>query len=150
RDSFVFLIQVGDDELIQVSSNATGLSVAGEELDRVRTRQKSKTGVVFDGTLGEFRRRYIGEFDVGFVAYVLDRRSELILDFTDEIDEGALVATFAGECELAAGDFDGYRDEVFGTIELEVIDLHRDGQVGDGIAQQKCVLELSFLVDRVE
>ena len=37
-------------------------------------------------------------------------------------------------------------NEVFGAVELEVIDLHRDGELGDGIAQHQRVFQLPLLV----
>ena len=53
---------------------------------------------------------------------------------------------FLGEGELAAGDLDDDGDEVLGAIELEVVDLHGDGELGDGVAQHERVFELALLV----
>ena len=44
------------------------------------------------------------------------------------------------------GNLHGHRHEVFGAVQLEVIHLHRDGQIGDRIAQHQRVFELAFLI----
>ncbi len=42
------------------------------------------------------------------------------------------------------------RHEILRAIQLEVVDLHRDGQIGDGIVQHQRVFKLPLLVDIVE
>ena len=49
-----------------------------------------------------------------------------------------------------AGDLNDDGDEVLGAVELEVIDLHGDGKIGDGILQHQRVFQLTLLVDRGE
>jgi hypothetical protein len=41
-------------------------------------------------------------------------------------------------------DHDGY--EVFGAIQLEVVNLHCDGQVRDGIGQHQGILKLTLFI----
>ncbi len=52
----------------------------------------------------------------------------------------------ARQRQFAPRDFHGQRHEVLGTVQLEIVDLHRDGEFRDRIAQHQRFLELSFLV----
>ena len=52
--------------------------------------------------------------------------------------------------ELAAGNLDRHRHEILGAIQLEIVHLHRDGDVGDRVLQHQRVLELALLVGRRE
>ena len=45
------------------------------------------------------------------------------------------------------GNFDHDGHEIFGAIELEVIDLHRDGKLGDRVVEHQRVFKLALLVD---
>ena len=74
----------------------------------------------------------------------------VVLHDADEIDQRLLCAAGAREGQFAAGNLDGDRDEVFGAVQLEEIDLHRDREVRDGIAQHQRFFELSFLIRRRE
>ncbi len=76
--------------------------------------------------------------------------ADQVLDFADEVDQGVLGAAALGEGKLAAGDLDDDGDEVLGAIELEVIDLHGDGKIGDRVLKHQRVFELALLVDRGE
>src|SRR4029077_2972240 len=70
-----------------------------------------------------------------------------VFDFADEIDEGALGSSALGQSKFTSGNLDDNRDEVFGAIELKVIDLHCDGKLRDGIVEHERVFELAFFVD---
>ena len=58
----------------------------------------------------------------------------------------ALRAAAPRERQLAAGNLDRDRHEVLGAIQLEVVHLHRDRDVGDRILQHQRVFELALLV----
>ena len=49
----------------------------------------------------------------------------------DEVDERVLVAAALGQRQFAARNLDDDGNKIFGAIELEVIDLHGDGELGD-------------------
>ena len=103
------------------------------------------------GSLCQFKRCCIAQLDVHVVSNVADRKAAgLVLDLADEVDHCVLRAETLGQRQLAAGDLDHDRHEVLGAVELEIVDLHGDGQVGDGIAQHQCVFELPLLVHLVE
>ncbi len=77
---------------------------------------------------------------------LLDRGSVLVLHFADEIDHRALGAAAPRQRQFAARNLHHHRHEIFGAVQLEVIHLHGDGQVGDGVAQHQGVFELPLFV----
>ena len=71
----------------------------------------------------------------------------LVLDLADKVDERVLRAASLGERQLAAGNLDDDGHEILGAVELEVIDLHGDGELGDGIVEHERVFELALFID---
>jgi len=57
-----------------------------------------------------------------------------------------LRAALLGQRKFASGNLDDDRHEVFRVVKLEVVDLHRDGQLGDGIAEHERIFELALLI----
>ena len=53
---------------------------------------------------------------------------------------------FARQRQFAARNLDRDRHKILGAVQLEVIHFHRDGQVGDRVAQHQRVFELPFLI----
>ncbi len=103
------------------------------------------------GRLGELGSGRVGELDVDVVADVGDRgAADEVLDLADEVDQRVLGAAALGQREFAAGDLDHDRHEVLGAVELEVIDLHGDGELGDRVVEHQRIFELALLVDGVE
>ena len=90
----------------------------------------------------------VGELDVDVVAHIGDGgAADHVFDFADEVDQRVLGAAALGQGELAAGNLDDDGHEIFGAIELEVIDLHRDGELGHGILEHQRVFQLALFVD---
>ena len=52
--------------------------------------------------------------------------------------------------KFAARNLDHYWHEILGAVQLEIIDLHRDGELRDGIAQHQRVFELPLFFGRSE
>ena len=77
---------------------------------------------------------FTAQLDIHFVAHVRDGHAVFVLHFADEVDAGVLGAAAAGQGQFAAGNLHHHRDKIFGPVQLEVIDLHHDGQVRDWIA----------------
>ncbi len=122
------------------------VGVARQDLDDVLARQQREAGFVLDRPRAELARRFLTEPDVQFVADVLHRVAVAVLDLTDEVDECPGGAAALRQFELAAWDLHGDRHEVLGAIELEVVHLHRDRDVGDRVVQHQRFLELPLLV----
>ncbi len=64
--------------------------------------------------------------------------------------ERMLRAALLRQRQLAARNLHHDRHKVFRPIQLEVVDLHRDGQIGPRIAQHQRVFQLPLLVRGVE
>ena len=62
----------------------------------------------------------------------------------------AFGAAALGQRQFAARNLDHNGHEIFGAIQLEIIDLHGDGEFGDRIAQHQRIFELPLLVGGVE
>ncbi len=73
-----------------------------------------------------------------------------ILDLADEIDARVFSAAAPGESKLTARNLYDDRNEVLGAVELEVINLHGDGQIGDGIFQHQGFFKLALAIDFIE
>ena len=144
--ALVFLIQVRNHELALVGADAPGLGVARQKLDRVFSGQQREAGVVFDRAFGQFGRRRIAQLDIHFVAHVADGRAEVVLHFADEIDQRVLRAAALAPAPVPAPESSPPRHEILGAIQLEVIDLHRDGQLRDRIAQHQRVFQLPLFI----
>jgi hypothetical protein len=98
--------------------------------------------------MGELGGGGVRELDVDVVADIGDGVPPTeVLDFADEVDERVLGAAALGQGQLAAGNLDDDGDEVLGAIELEVIDLHGDGELGDGVFKHERVFKLALFVD---
>ena len=150
-DALDFLVQVGNDKVGLVGADSAGFVVARQELDGVFAGQEREAGVVFDGALGKLERGGIGQLDVDVVAHVADRgAADQVLDFADEIDARVLGAAALGQGQLAAGNLHDDGNEILGAVELEVIDLHGDGEIGDGIVEHERVFKLALAVHVVE
>ncbi len=94
------------------------------------------------------QRSFVRELDVDVVAHIGDGgAADKILDFADEVDQGVLGAAALGQRKLATGNLDDDGHEIFGAIELEVIDLHGDGEIGNGIFEHERIFKLALLVD---
>ena len=73
--------------------------------------------------------------------------ADQVFDFADEVDQRVLGASALGQGEFAARDLDNDGDEIFGPVELEVIDLHGDRKLGDRILEHERVFQLALFVD---
>ncbi len=102
------------------------------------------------GRVRQLTRGLFAELDVQLVAHVLDRVAVVVLDLADEVDERSRGAASLRQLQLAARDLHGDRHEVLRAIELEVVHLHRNRDVGDRVVQHQRFLELPFLVGVVE
>src|SRR3984885_2585407 len=145
------LVQIWDDEGGLISADSARLIVAGKKFDLVFSRQKREAGVVFDRSSRQLGGGRVRELDVDVVADIGHRgAADQVFNFADEVDQGMLGAATLGQGELAAGNLDNDRHEIFRPVELEVIDLHRDGELGDGILEHERVFELTLFIDGVE
>ena len=57
-----------------------------------------------------------------------------------------LRAGFLRQHEFVSRNLDRKRHEILGLVELEVIQLHRNGELGDGIAEHQGFFELPLLI----
>ena len=73
-----------------------------------------------------------------------------ILDLADKIDQRMLGAAALGQRQLAARNLHDDGNEILGAVELKVIDLHGDGEIGDRIFQHQRVFKLALVVHVVE
>ena len=69
-----------------------------------------------------------------------------VLDLADKVDQGVFGAAAFGKRQFAPWNLHHDGNKIFGAIQLEVIDLHRDGEFGDGILEHQRVFELPFFI----
>jgi hypothetical protein len=92
------LVQVGDDEFRLICSDPSRFIIPGQELDGIPAGQERETGVVLNGTLGEFKGRCIAQLDVHVVADVADgKASGLVFDLAYKIDQRMLGSKMLGQ-----------------------------------------------------
>src|ERR1039458_2695396 len=121
-------------------------SSSHQKLDGVTAGEQLEGSVVLDGLVGQLRGGFTGHADVGLVADVGDGSAVFVFHFTDEFDDRALRAAFARQRQLAAWNLSYHWDKVLGGIELEIVDLHGDGDLGHGVGHHQGVLQLAFHV----
>ena len=99
------------------------------------------------GRLGQFRRGGVAQLDVTLSRTLLTVMPPVVVfDLGNEIDQRVLGAESLGQREFASGNLHHDRHEIFGAIELKIIDLHGNGQVGDRVAEHERVFKLPFLI----
>ena len=78
------------------------------------------------------------------------RDAEVVLHLADEVDERALRAAAARQRQLAARNLHRHRHEVLRAIQLEVVHLHRDRDVGDRVLEHQRLFELTLALHAVD
>ena len=86
------------------------------------------------------------QLDLDVVAHVRHDRALGVLDLADEIEPRAVGAAMPGQFNFRAGNLDHQRDKVAVARQAEIIELHRQIHVRDGIAQHQGLRELPLLV----
>src|SRR6202011_3169165 len=90
------------------------------------------------------------QFNAYGVAHIGDNAAARIEDLADEVEFRCIGASTARRGDFRSGYFYRPRHKELVANQPEIIDLERQRQVGDGIAQQERLLELPLLVGRVE
>ena len=83
------------------------------------------------------------------IAHVPLRRAVRILHLEEDVEGQGLRTTAPGQLELAAGNLGGHRDEILRPRHLEVVQLQRDGDVGDRVLEHQRFFELALALDAV-
>ena len=125
------LFRFGMTNVRLIGSDSPRLVVARQKLDRVLARQQREAGVVLDGPLGQLGGGRVAQLDVHLVAHVL-----MVVPYSSLISPMKSISVCSAPPLRASasslpGIFTDDRHEILGAVQLEVIDLHRDGQLGD-------------------
>jgi len=117
-------------------TDAAGFCIAREELDAVLSRKKREARVVFNWPFRKLGGGLSGKLDIHFIAQVADGGAELVL-----ISPIKSISVRSAPPRRASANsrpgFSRLKNEVFGAIELKIVELQGDCQLGHRIVEHE-------------
>ena len=136
--------EIGNRETGFECPHLAGDVLAHQKLHAVTPGCESEAGVVLEALAGNLSRLIGIQFDLDEVPDIAGDRLLLVLDLAQKIELRESHVSLRGQLDGRARNLDGHRHEITRRADAEIVDLHRERDVGNRFARGDGFSQLLF------